>query len=131
MTKKILALILVLSMVLAFAACGGKDKDGSDSSDKGSDIIGEYSLVKAELNGVELDADQLSSLGDYTFDFKEGGKVSMIQNGADLGEGNYTVEGDKITVTDPSGVAMEMSRVGNTISFTEETSGVTMTFEKK
>jgi hypothetical protein len=81
--------------------------------------VGEYSLIKAEVGGAEVGEDQLSALGS-AFNLKDNSKIAMTINGSELGDGEYKVDGDKITVTDPTDATLEMTKNNNTISFTEE-----------
>lgn len=86
--KKILALVLVLTMVFALAACGG-GKDGPD-------ISGKYNAVSCMVDG-----DAYSCEGEY-ISLKSNGKGTVMFMGTEYSM-KWTLKGDKFTFEDEEG----------------------------
>jgi hypothetical protein len=121
-------------MVFALASCGGKNKNRSNNTNtntvKENTITGEYIPSKVEIDGVEIDKEKINSYG-YAFNFKDDGNVSITIKGSVPGDGKYKVDGDKITITDPGGNVIVMTKVGSELLFTDDVDKTKITFTKK
>jgi hypothetical protein len=128
MIKKILALALAVTMVFAFAACGGSGgSDSSNSGDEAVSIVGEWKLVGAEAGGQTVDESQLSGL-DYAWTFEEGDKSSIRIMGQST-ETTYTFENNTVTFAEPAS-AYVLNLDGNQLVYEDEASATTLFFEK-
>jgi hypothetical protein len=131
MIKKILALTLAVTMVFAFAACGGNGgSDSSDSSDGGSEgvsIVGEWKLVGAEAGGQTVDESQLGGL-DYAWTFEEGDKASIRIMGQST-DTTYTFENNTVTFAEPAS-AYVLNLDGKQLIYEDEATATTLFFEK-
>lgn len=114
----------VIMLALAAVSCGGGKE------------IGVYSATKMSLNGMEMPIEQLS---DLKMELKDGGKA-VFNFGDGQREGDYTVDGNKITLSvtaDGETETMNGTIDGNTITFEQSESSemgdltMTLVFEKK
>ena len=74
-----------------------------------------------------------SAEGSMTLEFKSGNKVHLTMqpaNGpADASDGDYLIDGNKVTIQVPGGVAIQLTKNGNTLS--ANMPGEILTFQKK
>lgn len=100
--KRILALLLAAAMMLAFAACGKDAVTGKwmKNSDADGEVIWEFSGGKCSLTNMEI-----KKQGTYKID----GDQITIHMDAWSEDKVYTfsVEGDKLTMTDNSGLGID------------------------
>ena len=96
--KKLIAILLVLTMVLGLCACGGAKADEA--------LLGTYTCYAAETEGIELPADML---------FTEPCTVVLNANG----KADFNLDGDKFTVDYTiDGNTIEMKDGSDTITGT-------------
>ncbi len=96
--KKIALLMALVLTVSMFAACGGS-----------SGVDGTYELVSMKEGDTTYDVDQLKSMAEMmgvkgaliTMELTSDGKANIASSFMEevAGEGTYTLDGDKITVT--------------------------------
>lgn len=96
--KKIIAILLALTMVLGMCACGGEKVDEA--------LLGTYTCYSAETEGIELPADMI---------FTEPCTVVLNDNG----KADFNLDGDEFTVSYTiDGNAIEMKDGSDTITGT-------------
>ena len=120
--KKITAVLLALMLVFALCACGGDDPNA-----------GTYYLTSAEISGITLSAEDLSSAmgedaGAYYIELKGNGTFTG-DTGAGLGSGEWSLDGTELTITE-SGYEMYGTLENGVLTLYEPNSGVTFYFEK-
>ena len=96
MKKKLLAVMSVLVLLLAFTACGGKDM--SDSP-----YLGTWTATTAEMSGFEMSVESILG-GEFTFTLEDDGNCTMsIAGEEDSGSWDETEDGiiieDELTMT--------------------------------
>lgn len=125
-SKKILALVMALVLSMAMlTACGG----GGGSEATGYE--GKYYSSKVDLgDGLVTEGEDAAGMD---FELLEGGKVVFDFDGDEF-EGEWTLDGDKITLTESSGEGMtgtiddekivveNMLDMGMDVTFTKEKS---------
>ena len=114
---------LALIGILFFAARGGSGSKASDPN------LGLYKATVAEMYGLVLNADDIYEEG-FTIELKENGVCEIISDG-DKGRGNWTLEGDQLTIDDGhSSITGTLSdgvlKLENMLDM-----GLDMTFEKQ
>ncbi|XAL98534.1 lipocalin family protein [Phycisphaeraceae bacterium D3-23] len=91
-----------------------------------SDLHGKWDLTRMEQNGQGEDI----PAGMFAIEFLADGTAKMYQQGQEAGSGNYTVEGDQITLSvegEPESPAATFSIDGNTLTVVSEVQpGTTM-----
>ena len=118
--KKKLALMLscMVLCALVLVGCGGGNAYAGTT----------WELSRAEAYGVTLEGDMLAStVGEVSITFVDDTKLKM-EGAIETGEAEYTIEGDKIVVTEGTQTT-EFTVSGGEIS--TEYAGVTMYFKKK
>lgn len=92
MRKKIGAFILSAGMIFTLASC---------SLESGDIAEGTWVLKSASSGSTEVTQEQLQAekIGDTTFTFKEGKVEITMPSSDEVGEGTYTVDGDKVTIS--------------------------------
>ena len=120
MKKRITALALVCMLSLAsLVGCGGGGNAYAGTT---------WELTRAEAYGVTMEGEMLdSTVGEMSIKFIDDTKLEISGMGRS-GEATYTLDGDKIMVTEGS-QTMEFTVADEEISF--EMSGVKMYFTKK
>lgn len=91
--KKLLALFLALSMMLALCACGDKESDKKEKDD----YLGLYEGVSIVLMGEAVDMSEVYD-GVNTIEIKSGGKCEITLEG-DTADATYKVDGNEMTIT--------------------------------
>ena len=132
--KKTLSLLVILTLLLSLAACGG---NGASSSDP---AIGSYEFKEAIVEGQSVTADTFAEMG---FDFsasleiKADGKFTLTFDAEglfdedDSGDGTWEKKGDVYTLT-MDGDAQEATYNASAKTFSFETDDDTsMVFVKK
>ena len=118
--EKELALLLscMVLCALVLVGCGGGNAYAGTT----------WELTRAEAYGVTMEGEMLdNTVGEMTIKFVDNSKMEI--NGMGMsGEATYTLEGDKIMVTEGS-QTMEFTVANDEISV--EASGATMYFTKK
>ena len=108
--KRIIALLMTLSIVMGMVACG-------ESEPPKSKYLGTWNAASLEAEGVSFTVDELKALGedeiaDFTFVIKEGGKAYVYVDGdSDLIDWEETEDGIKIGEAEC--VLPEVFRVGS------------------
>ena len=119
--KKRLALILYCMMLcaLVLVGCGG-----------GNEYVGTtWELPRAEAYGITMEGDILdNTVGEMTIKFVDNTKAEIKGMGVSE-DATYTLEGDKIVITEPNAETLEFTVSDNELSV--EASGATMYFTKK
>lgn len=93
--KRIIALLMTLSIVMGMVACG-------EAEPPKSKYLGTWNATSLEAEGVSFTVDELKALGedefaDFTFVIKEGGKAYVYVDGdSDLIDWEETEDGIKI-----------------------------------
>lgn len=111
--RKILALVMVALLSLGIlVGCSGK-KDA---------VTGKWNMTKAKYSGIEQSAEDLKM--SMTLNFKDGKvTVSTSSEGSTddslLGESEYKLEGNKVTITDDDGTEMTAAISGDTMLLTQ------------
>ena len=128
-TRILLAVLLVIGSLLAFAACGGE---------KDTPLTGRYVIadIEDDPDGValaELDAmyqEMELALTDYLYmEFLEDGRFILVMFGEAEAEGMYTQDGKTLTLT-AGGETATAAISGKKITWVYE-NGAKLTFEKK
>lgn len=97
--ERLLALLLIAGLgallIAGLSACGGDT--ASDESD-GNSVVGSYSVATTTEQGMD----------GFTLTLKEDGTFSLTRSDPDTGEevgigGTYTLDGDKISMTNDEG----------------------------
>lgn len=124
-TMKIGALLLAMMMVLALAACGGSGGAADDPNlgvYKLNSLLG-FSLAEyAEMVGITEE----EAAESMTLELKADGTADMVADG-DTQTLDWTIEGDKITLTDGTDT-LEGTVADGVITLDAE--GVEITFAK-
>ena len=68
MKKKVLAVVLILTMCFIFASCG---KDAKESP-----YVGTWKAINASVAGVEMSVEEVMG-GEMIFEFKDNGKCTL------------------------------------------------------
>ena len=92
MRKKIGAFILSAGMVFMLASCSS----GSSDIAEGTWVLKSASSRSTEVTQEQLQAEEV---GDTSFTFKEGKVEIRMPSSDEVGEGTYTVDGDKVTIS--------------------------------
>ena len=87
--KKITALLLVLAMVFAFAACGSSEPDDPN--------CGTYTCTSVEMMGISLSPDEVFE-SECTMELKNGGKATVNLEG-ESGSAEWAVNGTELKIT--------------------------------
>ena len=119
--KKKLALILSCMMLcaLVLVGCGGGNKYVGTT----------WELTRAEAYGVTMEGDILdNTVGEMTIKFVDNTKAEIKGMGMSE-DATYTLEGDKIVITEPNAETLEFTVADNELSV--EASGATMYFTMK
>ena len=118
--KKILSMILVLAMVLCFAACGKDSKSGGS-------IAGKYKLSYMEAEGEKITASALSAMGggEIYIRLDSDGTGVMVSNGTS--EDMVYANGQIWPVSEPDDKA-DFSVKGKTLTIEQD--GMKMVFKK-
>ncbi len=121
--KKVLSVILVLAMVLCFAACGKDSKSG------GSNIAGKYKFSYMEQDGEKLTAADLKALTGAEVDtyVRLDGDGTGVMYSEGTTEDMVYADGKIWPVSDPEDKA-DLSVKGNTLTISQD--GMTMVFKK-
>jgi len=133
LTKRIMAIVLVMVFALALTACKKEES-----------IEGNWKLTGGTFVTDTLGVPEGESLDDYfitvTFNFSNDGKFNMelsVMGVAEVVEGNYEIKDGKITMTPTDGTEgdpeiVEYKLEGDTLSFTGESSfgGMVLTRQK-
>ena len=119
--KKKLALLLscMVLCALVLVGCGGGGNAYAGTT---------WELTRAEAYGVTMEGEMLdNTVGEMTIKFVDNSKMEI--NGMGMsGEATYTLEGDKIMVTECS---QTREFTGANYEISVEASGATMDFTKK
>lgn len=90
--KKIMSMLLIVTLLLGLVSCGGGDS-GSDPK------LGKYLPHTAEMFGITMTAEELFGSPDsFTLELKSGGKMTLQADG-EKGDGTYKLDGENITMT--------------------------------
>lgn len=120
LSKKLVAVLLLVVMVFSLAACGS------------SSIVGVWKMdTKAimEMAGLPADMVAVADMIDGTVEFTNDGKVITkitAMGQTETQEGTYKVEGDKLTM---NGSAGTFKIDGNKLTLSQN--GITLTFTRK
>ena len=87
--KKITALLLVLAMVFAFAACGSSEPDDPN--------CGMYTCTSVGMEGFSLTPDEIFE-NECTMELKNGGKAKVVIDG-ESASAEWSVNGTDFTLT--------------------------------
>ena len=119
-TKKLVVLITVLMLLFTVTACGGGSSD--------SQFVGQWEATNISYSGIEMSPADAGL--EFSVDVKDDGSVTAVTNGEEEGEGEWTEEGDTITITDGSGSELTGTMDGDKliIDFGED---FLVTMEKK
>ncbi len=117
--KKILSIILALTLILALAACGTENNAQKD------ELYGTWQIVSVEADGSTFTLDEVEAMGDDSLSnisivIKEGGKACLMENGdGDIVDWSKTSDGIKIGVIDCKIVdgLITIEKNGNVLSF--------------
>ena len=124
---KLIVLMSILSvmMVLSLGGCG-KSATGTDSP-----VVGTWTLVGGESEGIKIDADAISAAmgdeADMSFEFKKDGTFTGDFMG-ETADGTWKEAGDKVTMT-IDGESMDGTIIDG--QFQMESEGTTLFFDKK
>ena len=114
--KKLFAVLMVLTMIFLFTACGGKDMSASP-------YVGTWEATTAEYLGMEMSVESILG-GEFVFELQDDGKCVMtIAGEANSGKWEETKNGFIIEGE------LEATVDGNTATL--DYSGVTISFEHK
>lgn len=127
--RSILCLLMALSVVFCFAACGGKNEDDEDEEDEEEvTIAGNYAFHSMTSEGITVDAEGLETAMGISAD-----EVFIILNKDGTGSLCFGTEVDEIEwneeeITDSSGEAVSYTLEDDLLTL--EVDGVEMTFKK-
>ena len=108
-TKKMIAILLSLLLVLSLTACGG----GSASTDPNAGL---YTASTVEMLGVEIDAADAFTSG-FTIELKDKGRCALVVDGKKA-NGKWTLEGTTFTL-DGGGIKCEGTLEGGVITLVD------------
>ena len=131
--KKLLALLLALTMVFTLAACGGKSESKDEEKEEKEDgVAGKYLLVSVELDGEELsEEDMIDEFGDDSYiELEDDGTATLKL------EGNKTkmeYKDDEIWAEDDEDTVFEIKIKKDTVIINMEMDDeeAVLTFEKE
>ena len=114
--KRTICVAFVLILALALVACGAP----ADA------LTGTTWLTGGEAMDMEMGEDDVEALvGTMTLSFQKGGKVTVELN-EQKASSKYTVDGDTVTLSDPSGT-MTAKFTDTEMRLDQEQEGVTVT----
>jgi len=102
--KKVLIVVLLVAVALSVAACGADNP-----------VVGTWKMsdVNVAVFAMYTGVDAASEFGNMTYEFTKDGKV-ITKSGDITSESEYTIDGDKVTVT-ADGSDIEMALEGDSL----------------
>lgn len=135
--KKIMVILLVsMTIIGACVSCSQKDNTNSASGTQAgsveapkTDILtGTWKLVKAISDGKEVSLEKLSL--EMTMEFSDGiVKIMSSEDKDGESQGDYTISGDKVTITSDGNETMEGTIGEKTLTFEQDK--ITLQLEKQ
>ena len=123
--KRLLAVLLMLSICLGLCACGG-DKGGSIAD--ADPNLGKYIGIQGEMDGIVLTMEELYP-GDSYLELKKGGKAALVLEG-DCIDGTWTLDGEEFNLVVEDQDCPGTLKNG-TVIFDFAGSGIILTFSKE
>ena len=123
--KRLLAVLLMLSICLGLCACGG-DKGGSIAD--ADPNLGKYIGIQGEMDGIVLTMEELYP-GDSYLELKKGGKAALVLEG-DCIDGTWTLDGEEFNLVVEDQDCPGTLKNG-TVVFDFAGSGIILTFSKE
>lgn len=123
--KRLLAVLLMLSICLGLCACGG-DKGGSIAD--ADPNLGKYIGIQGEMDGIVLTMEELYP-GDSYLELKKGGKAALVLEG-DCIDRTWTLDGEEFNLVVEDQDCPGTLKNG-TVVFDFAGSGIILTFSKE
>ena len=104
--KKILSVLIVLTVCLCFAACGGAGTDDADvttqEAEAPADVSGEYFVFAVERDGYRIAASDFGETEDGKITINADGSCSMLTGDVE-NRLSWTRSGNKLIIMDETG----------------------------
>lgn len=124
LSKKLVAVLLLVVMVFSLAACGSNSIVGVWKMDVGS-LLQQVGMSESEYEAMKSLLGDMEGTVEFTSDGKMITKVTAMGQ-TQTQEGTYTVEGDKLTMDGSTGT---YKIDGNKLTLTQN--GMSMTLTRK